>query len=236
MKQLEIKTDKVVLISDLHLLESSSANFKLFTDLINRLEKDTSLIILGDFFAYYYGNDQEMPIIQKCFELIKNKISLGIKIYFMAGNRDFLLEHDLNKNTGAVILSDPCVLTHGDNKYVLTHGDQYMDEKLYLLLRIVLQSRILKKIARLLPIKWCRKIASTIRTRSENSNRKKGIQLLDQVKLQKILKKLSCNYMIHGHTHVPGITNNIITLSDWHDSAYICSVKIGMEPQLVKII
>src|SRR5688572_19520535 len=79
-------------ISDLHLHESRPQTTRaffhfLYTQAINA----ETLYILGDFFDAWIGDDDESELAQDIANGLKILNEQGITIYFMHGNRDFLL-------------------------------------------------------------------------------------------------------------------------------------------------
>ena len=49
------------------------------------------MYILGDFFNAWIGDDHKTPFIQSVKQALKTYASSGTKVYFVHGNRDFLI-------------------------------------------------------------------------------------------------------------------------------------------------
>ncbi len=87
---------KSYFISDLHLDPSRPHLFKLFHELIEQIrDQAEALYILGDLFEFWLGDDIiDLPIGKPYLPVIEQLKSLsdsGTKIYFIQGNRDFLI-------------------------------------------------------------------------------------------------------------------------------------------------
>ena len=87
-------------ISDLHLDSKRSNIINIFINFLNNLKNDvTAIYILGDFVEYWVGDDDPAVGLQEVFKLIK-KISGKIDIYFMHGNRDFMISSKICNKYG----------------------------------------------------------------------------------------------------------------------------------------
>ena len=93
----------VVFISDLHLDDSRPAATRYFLKLLDelKLHKIDKLYILGDFLEYWVGDDDPSSCAKKCFEALKNAAD-EFDVYYMHGNRDFLISESLRKNIKSV--------------------------------------------------------------------------------------------------------------------------------------
>ena len=78
-------------ISDLHLDKERPQVIKFFNNLLDNLDADIdSLYILGDFVEFWVGDDDPAYGLEDVFKNIKS-ISRKIDVYFMHGNRDFMM-------------------------------------------------------------------------------------------------------------------------------------------------
>ena len=81
-------------ISDLHLSESSPRiNQQFFDFLKNTAATAETLYILGDLFEVWVGDDQldHDPLARSVADALRQCADCGVKIFFMHGNRDFLI-------------------------------------------------------------------------------------------------------------------------------------------------
>ncbi len=110
-------------ISDLHLDNKRPNVINFFINFLDNLNNDVKTIyILGDFVEYWVGDDDPAIGLQEVFKLIK-KISQNINIYFMHGNRDFMISKKYCEENGIKLLNDPTVINLYNKKILLMHGD-----------------------------------------------------------------------------------------------------------------
>lgn len=226
-------------ISDLHLDESHPHLYKLFYEFIDDIkEKAEALYILGDLFEVWIGDDiiehplgkQYLPTIAKLKELS----DLGTKIYFIQGNRDFLIGEKLIKRIGADLLPDQKIIDLYGIKTLIMHGDTLCtDDKAYQRMRAFFRLKIVQKIYLSLSLESRAKKANRIRQTSKSKTQQKDQMILDvnQDEVTKQVKRGGVDLIIHGHTHRPaehefkieGKQVKRIVLSDWRDEAsYLC--------------
>ena len=123
-------------ISDLHLSEDEPANVAAFLAFLQGPAREgASLFILGDLFEYWAGDDDlEDPFNARMTAAIRAVSDAGVHVYWIAGNRDFLVGSGFAAAAGATLLSEPHVATIAGRRIVLLHGDaectkdvQYME-------------------------------------------------------------------------------------------------------------
>ena len=115
-----------VLISDLHLTPSMPRTAERFFEFLEKEARaHEALIILGDLFEYWVGDDAKArsPFHLEVAQKIKALSQHGTKVYFMHGNRDFLLGEQYAHKATMTILRDPQVITIANQTWLLTHGD-----------------------------------------------------------------------------------------------------------------
>ena len=95
---------EAVFISDLHLNPNDSTISTRFNDFISWAAKNTkSLYILGDFFHVWPGDDFIDSWSYDIAMQLSSLASKGINLYYMHGNRDFLLNGRFAKLAGFTI-------------------------------------------------------------------------------------------------------------------------------------
>ncbi len=221
-------------ISDLHLDEKRPAATRAF---FRFLEKDAktadALYILGDLFEVWVGDDDDSEFAKKIQQALARFTADGPPVYFMHGNRDFLIRNDFCKRTGVQLLNDPTkVLLYGDDHPILlSHGDSLctLDHE-YMAFReqarsIHWQDEILSQ-----PLAVRRQIAADIRSRSTAMNSSKPEDIMDVTpqEVARLMEQEEVSTLIHGHTHRPaehvvdlqGKIGRRIVLGDWHDQAW----------------
>jgi UDP-2,3-diacylglucosamine hydrolase len=217
-------------IADLHLNEKEPKKTELFLDfLATQAINAEALYILGDFFHLYLNQYTLSAHDKKVLLALANLHKKNISIYFMPGNRDFLVEKNFLAEFGIQVLPDPTVIDLYGEPVLLAHGDAYcLADPYYLRYRKIVRHTLTQKIFQCLPQKIKQNIADSIRQKSKVRNQKISTELMDVdgEYLWQLLQQKNILTLIHGHTHRPGIhmhyAGNIIyqryVLSDWLDT------------------
>ena len=91
-------------ISDLHLDDARPEIIALFESfLAGEARHADALYILGDLFEAWIGDDDDAPLPARVASALKTLRDSGVPIYFIAGNRDFLLGSDYAKRAGMTV-------------------------------------------------------------------------------------------------------------------------------------
>lgn len=237
MRHQKIKLDNskpVFFISDTHLHEKKPELTSLFLKFITEKASDAqALFILGDMFDVWLGDDITTPFEQDIARALVKLYQAGTNLYFMQGNRDFLLEERYCQTAGLTKLNDPFEISYHNKTFLLTHGDLLCtDDTSYQLYRKVARSPICKFIFLNLPKKYRNRIAQKLRQKSKSHQQMQPIAKLDVTEngVIKILKHSHASQIIHGHVHrarhVKHTVNNQTidrhVLGTWHkNGSYI---------------
>ena len=195
----------VLFISDIHLHEQKPELTSLFLKFLN--EKALSaqaLFILGDLFDVWLGDDIATPFDHDIAATLRNLKQNGTPIYFMPGNRDFLLSKSYCEIAGLTLLTDPYLLNFGDKKILLTHGDLLCtDDKIYQFYRIIAQHPITKYFFSKFSKSYRNHIAQKLRQNSKRYQKQQPMAKLDATDMgvKKMIKKTVAQVLIHGHVH-----------------------------------
>jgi UDP-2,3-diacylglucosamine hydrolase len=218
---------EAVFISDLHLHPEEHAIGARFNQFLKWAQVSVkNIYILGDFFHVWLGDDAiddwSRGIAQQLFSLKQQ----GINLFYMPGNRDFLLGKTFAHLAGWTPLSEPTVIELGEEKTLLMHGDSYCTKDLsHQRFRRLTRNKLFKNLFLSVPLKYRERLVSQVRYRSENHH--KSIEEMDVVK-ETVIQHMSyfqVTQLIHGHTHKQGLTlyqTNLTelkryVLSDWDD-------------------
>ncbi len=217
-------------ISDLHLSAKKPEISDRFLKFLRAdAIKADALYILGDLFDVWIGDDQIDPHNQTIIEELYTLHEQGIPLYFMRGNRDFLIGENFAHNSGCVLLPNPTrIMLYGKN-VLLSHGDQLCTlDKKYQHFRRYVHSPFLQSLFLKLPLRLRTLIAHWLRTRSKRSlaNISADQKAKWDVALESVFDAMrhhDCQILIHGHTHQPKIHDFIldekaakrIVLGDW---------------------
>lgn len=228
---------RVDFISDLHLDAQEPATFDAWAQHMAHTPAD-ALFILGDLFEVWVGDDNQDPFAQQCIAVLKATAQL-MPVYFMCGNRDFLVGPELLHATGMHSLNDPTRLDLGDShdrmstRILLSHGDALcLDDHDYLAFRAQVrqpewQSNFL---AQALPQRqaYARQVRNQSEARKQrhtaNGNPAHAYADVDSQAAIDWLKASDAQVLLHGHTHRPAVHDlghglSRWVLSDWEADA-----------------
>ncbi len=216
-------------IADLHLAENRpdiTACFLAFMK--NDAIKAEKLYILGDLFEVWFGDDYKTELTEAVINAVKALNSSGTKVYFIHGNRDFLLGNHYAKQANMILLPEKQLIDLYDEKVLLMHGDTLCTRDVdYQKFRKKSRSWWWQGFMKSLPL-WLRKrIADNYRAKSKQAQQTKSLDIMDvtESEVVKDLEEYNCQLMIHGHTHRPNIHNltannnpaQRIVLGDWYE-------------------
>src|SRR5690606_12776033 len=109
-------------ISDLHLDPERPAITELFGRFVDQEARGAeALYILGDLFEAWVGDDDPSDAGAFVADKLRGLRDAGVPVYFMRGNRDFLLGEDYARRAGMTILPDPAVVVLHGVPTLLTH-------------------------------------------------------------------------------------------------------------------
>jgi len=223
---------EAVFISDLHLNPNDSSISSRFDNFISWAASNTkSLYILGDFFHVWPGDDFIDSWSSNIAMQLSTLASKGVKVYYMHGNRDFLLNGKFAKLAGFKILPDPSIINLDNKKILLVHGDRYCtNDKGHVLLRRITRNKIFPILFLKIPLKIRNFFVNALRERSA-INRNKTTSYMDVVIKDMLshMDNLNSTILIHGHIHKPGLnihkenskTYYQYVLSDWDDKPQV---------------
>ena len=197
-------------ISDLHLQAGEATTFLAWQRYMAGTPAD-ALFILGDLFEVWVGddiidaaNDPDAAFVRQCQQVLQ-ATSIRLPVYFMHGNRDFLLGVDFAKASGMTLLPDPTVLDFDQQRYLLSHGDALcLGDVEYQQFRVQVRKPAWQShfLAKALPERQA--IARQLRTQSALRKDSGAVYAdVDSQAAQSWLLANDANTLIHGHTHRP---------------------------------
>ena len=228
--------DTVDFISDLHLQAQEPQTLEALASYLQSSPAQ-ALFILGDLFEVWVGDDclaQTGSFEAQVAKLLK-LASQKIEIYFLCGNRDFLMGSDCMTACGATRMEDPTVLVTHHGRWLLTHGDALcLSDTAYLDLRRMVRSPEWQHDFLQKPLEQRQAMGRDMRMQSEA--KKKTLTGffadVDTAAAIDILEEYQADHMIHGHTHRPAhhvlnATRSRWVLSDWD---------MGAAPQRAEVL
>lgn len=217
-------------ISDLHLDPNENKRTEAFLNFLsNDCIKYEALFILGDLFEYWVGDDDNSSLAVQVKKSLKKYSNQGNKIYFIHGNRDFLIGSKFAKDSGIQIIKDQYIMTHSGKTIMLSHGDVFCtDDHEYQDLKSRIRSK--KWVDDFLnqPLNERIAIAEDMRSKSKDASSNKPENIMDTNKdsIDNCIKHNNLDLLIHGHTHRPEIkklSNGTIkvVLGSWEDEGWV---------------
>lgn len=220
-------------ISDLHLSPERQEIIDLFLQFMNeRAKQARTLYILGDFFEVWIGDDYIPEELQNVIRALAEYSSAGNKLYFIRGNRDFLLRKEFEEMTGCEILPDPCLIDLDGKPTLISHGDMLCtDDVEYMEFRKKVRAPSWQKNFLNQSIEERLAFANDAREQSKIKTKNKPLQIMDANPnaILKLMSKYNVEQMIHGHTHRPAIHTiktdqnplTRIVLGDWYEQGSV---------------
>lgn len=214
-------------ISDLHLQESEPEKTRLFLNFLqNTARRADALYILGDFFEVWVGDDDNNEFIIKIKSALKQFSEFNVPIYFMHGNRDFLIGKKFANETGCRIIQNLTKIEVYGKSILLTHGDILYNEANYLKFRKLVRNPKCQKLFLILPLKLRKMTAKYLREKSANNKYIKLESIKDKINQRSVqlMQQYQTSCLIQGHVHKPAIeeltadnsTFKRITLGAWN--------------------
>lgn len=186
-----------------------------------------ALFILGDLFEAWVGDDsaQEPGFEQDCAQVLR-ATAARLPVFFLAGNRDFLVGSGLAQAAGITLLPDPTVFAFGARRWLLSHGDALcLDDTDYLAFRAQVRDPAWQRAFLAQPLAARQQLARRMRSESEQMKRSgRDYADVDGPAALQWLRDAEADVLVHGHTHKPGdhaldATHRRIVLSDWDAAA-----------------
>jgi UDP-2,3-diacylglucosamine hydrolase len=227
---------RIDFIADLHLQESEPANYVAFERYL-RTTPAEAIFILGDLFEVWVGDDvlqgDSASFESRCCSAL-HQCAQSKSIFFIHGNRDFLIGSACLQASGMQGLPDPTVLTVGSTRYLLSHGDALcLADVDYQKFRTQVRSSAWQQQFLAQPLQERISQARALRTQSEARKQQSKTWVdLDLNETQRWMQAAAAQHMVHGHTHegLDHAFSNTATIStrtnstrhvlcDWHADA-----------------
>ncbi len=224
-----LNLQKTIFISDLHLDESHPEITRGFQHLLGQCDNSVdALYILGDLFEVWIGDDNDSDFQHTIISALKSATDKGLKIYFMFGNRDFLIGKRFLNATGCELLSDETKINLYGQQVLLMHGDTLCTRDVaYLKARKFAHNTLVQKIFLALPLSLRKYIARRLREQSMRHTTAAASDIMDvtQSEVERVMTSHNAGCLIHGHTHQPAFHEfNLnhspalrIVLGAWHE-------------------
>jgi UDP-2,3-diacylglucosamine hydrolase len=195
-------------VSDVHLKPSLPKTTAAFFHFLQQYSTQAQqLYILGDLFEYWAGDDDMAdPYYAKVVSELRAVGNKNTELFWIAGNRDFLVGPAFAAATGAILLEDPSACEIAGRSIVLAHGDaQCTDDLPYIAFRAQVrqpqwQAQFLAK-----PLAERKAIIEGLRQGSKEEQKNKSMAIMDvnPQAIDRLFADSNAACLIHGHTHRP---------------------------------
>lgn len=231
-------------ISDLHLDAERPAVTELFGAFMQRQAMAAdALYILGDLFEAWVGDDDPSETGAYVAARIREVADAGVPVFFIRGNRDFLLGETFARRAGMRILPDPAVVMLYGKPAILMHGDLLCtSDTAYQAFRA--QTRQPAWQAQFLAQPLAARLAFAAQARAASAAHQGGLKRDDKAQFETLtdvapetvdatLARFGIDTLIHGHTHRPAIHDltidgrncRRIVLGDWYEQGSVLRVE-----------
>ena len=199
-------------VSDIHLQPDMPATTAAFLDFLQQHAlRARQLYLLGDIFDYWAGDDDlASPFPQRISQALRQVSDAGVAVFWIAGNRDFLVGNSFALATGATLLEDPSPFEFRNQRYLLSHGDQLCrDDIAYQQFRAMVRQPKWQTEFLARPLAERKGIISAMRMQSQQhqkehiQNRAEAIMDVHPQAVTELFASTASTTIIHGHTHRP---------------------------------
>ncbi|MFC5523948.1 UDP-2,3-diacylglucosamine diphosphatase [Polaromonas jejuensis] len=232
-------------ISDLHLGADEPATFAAFRRYLETTPAD-AVFMLGDLFEVWVGDDcvsdglmidgangsQHAASFEDHCACLLRQAADRLALFFMHGNRDFLVGQRLMNLCHTSLLADPTVFIFEGRRWLLSHGDALcLADRDYLRFRQQVRSPAWQQAFLARPLGERQAIARGLRQQSQQQQQQRkqsgaGYADVDANAARQWLRAARAATLIHGHTHQPaehalGGGLSRVVLSDWDAQAAV---------------
>lgn len=219
---------RTLFISDLHLSPDHPRMTQGFFRYLEQARGADALYVLGDLFEAWVGDDHRDDYNNAVIAGFRALSDSGTRLFFVHGNRDFLLGQGFATDTGGTLLPDSQVIEVQGHHLLIMHGDQLCtrDEK-YMAFRAQSRDPVWQQMMLEKPLDQRLMIASMWRMQSKamNSNKPENIMDVTPDDVIRVLQEAGVATLLHGHTHRPAVHEldiagqpvQRVVLGDWRE-------------------
>ncbi|UVW26837.1 UDP-2,3-diacylglucosamine diphosphatase [Massilia sp. H6] len=197
-------------VSDLHLQAAHPRTAEaFFRFLAERAVHAERLYLLGDIFEYWAGDDDlDEPFHQSVIAALRAVSAAGVSVYWLAGNRDFLVGPGLAEAAGLELLAEPHVIELGGKRIALVHGDAQCTADLkYMAFRAQVRDRAWQQHFLGMPLAQRKSIIAGLREGSREAQAGQAYEIMDVTPsaVEALFADTGADVIVHGHTHRPAV-------------------------------
>lgn len=220
-------------ISDLHLESTRPDIADQFLAFLGGEARDNqALYILGDLFESWVGDDDPDEHYAAIKTAIRSLADTGVPVYFMHGNRDFMIGAKFAEECGIEILHDPHVADLYGEAVLLSHGDALCtDDVEYQQFRAMTRNPEWQQMMLQKSLQERLAFAAQARAASKEHGSSLSTEISDVNKgaVEQAMLRHGVTTMLHGHTHRPAVHSlsvggtpaTRIVLGDWYEQGSV---------------
>lgn len=230
-------------IADLHLDPSRPQITALFERYLagDEVRHADALYILGDLVEAWIGDDDDAELPARIAAATRAVRDAGVPVYFMVGNRDFLLGPAFAERAGLSLLDDGTVHDIQGRRTLLMHGDVLCtDDLAYQAVRRQVRTPEWQAQILAMPLQARRAFAAKARedSKAHTGSTMESIMDVNTQAVAGAMRKAQVSRLIHGHTHRPAVHDfrldgapaQRIVLGDWYEQGSVLRVdQAGVE-------
>ena len=224
-------------IADLHLDASRPHIIALFERYLasDEVRHSDALYILGDLVEAWIGDDDDAELPQRIASATRAVRDAGVPVYFMVGNRDFLLGEAFAARAGFTLLEDGTVHDIAGRHTLLMHGDILCtDDVAYQAIRAQVRTPQWQAQILAMPLQARRAFAAKARadSKAHTGSTMESIMDVNAQAVAAAMRNANVTRLIHGHTHRPAVhafeldtkPAERIVLGDWYEHGSVLRV------------
>lgn len=218
-----------IFISDLHLANERPHISEVFFEFVRHTAaRAEALYILGDLFEYWIGDDDlDDPLNAAVARALGELAAGGVSVFFMHGNRDFLIGRQFAERAGAKLVADPLPVALYGTPTLLMHGDTLCSDDVdYQKFRATARDPKFQADFLAQPIAARRQRVGQLREINAQAKQAKTAEIMDVTlaTVEQTLREFGYPRLIHGHTHRPARHLHVVddrtcerwVLNDWY--------------------
>ena len=224
-------------IADLHLDPARPQITRLFENYLasDEVRRADALYILGDLVEAWIGDDDDAELPRRIADATRGVRDAGVPVYFMVGNRDFLLGQTFARRAGMTLLDDGIVHDVQGRPTLLMHGDTLCtDDIAYQAVRRQVRTPEWQAQILSMPLEARRAFAAKARadSKAHTGSSAESIMDVNGDAVAEAMRGAGVTRLIHGHTHRPAVHEfeldgkaaQRIVLGDWYEHGSVLRV------------
>lgn len=220
---------RTLFISDVHLGIADRVKLARLEALLDaRLRSGDALYLLGDIFEYWVSDAHARePLYSRFMEKLTQLSRQGIRVGYIAGNRDYLVGRPFATATGAALLGRSARIALAGRQVHLEHGDMIFNVNWrHTAYRHLMRMSMLRRAAARIPARVGHMIGRGFRRLSKATTPEVEWPRQELIERSRPIFERGADICIFGHIHLPqridltlaGQPRTLFVLGDWDDT------------------